>query len=244
VENQMNQLRSIALILGCFPAGIMAQTPAANLTLGPAPPIAPGQQISLPLNLTGSSGLGITTIQFTITVPVGMIVGAPVPTGSASAAVFICAQPSSPPQTLTASPNTEECWLFGQSVTTTAGVVTVNENVLSDGPVGMIPVTVQFAGAGNVTIAITNTAASAPNGTDVAAVSLGALPFTLPIGAAACDLNGDGRIDGADVVIAENMLVGKIPITVSWAVSMMNVAEIVNTAYRISQGLASNCVVQ
>ena len=219
-----------------------------TLTLGPAAATSPGQTVQVSLNLTGSAGAAMAALQFTVTVPPGLTVGIPQPTPG-SADVIICGPLTPTPPSGTIWPTivtSMPCYMFGQTVATDgSGAISLNEGPLADGVIGTIPITVLSGAPGsNAAITLSQTAGVAPSGSAVSVVALGSLPFTLPIGQAACDINGDGKIDSADLQIAENQLIGKQPQTVAWTLNIINVFEILNTVVRLSAGLPSACVMQ
>jgi hypothetical protein len=75
----------------------------------------------------------------------------------------------------------------------------LNVGVIASGALASFPLTIGAAPAGNQTVTLTQVVATSATGTPI---TLSATPATLTIGPLKYDLNGDGKVDSADVQVA------------------------------------------
>lgn len=164
---------------------------AQALTLSVASPVTsarPGATYGLNVTLAGSAGLAIAGVQWSIVLPAGFA-----PTVTAGAA-STAANKTVTCSTATAAGGTMICLSVGLNSTPFAdGVVAVMS--------GTVPVTATIGAVNFLTSAdLAATAAGAG-----AAIAAGApLAFTV---LSPCDLNGDGKIDAADLALEVGFVV-------------------------------------
>lgn len=173
--------------LVCFLAfglSLLAQTPTPTLTLtGPAT-IRPGAPVTLTLTLSGSTGANLASFQATVGLPAGFAV-----TSSAIGAAGTAAA-----KTLTCAPT-----LPGPCV-----VVGLNQTNLADGVVFTLTGIAARPGALSFPLSASLAASSAATAEGVALASGAAFSLTV---LSACDINGDGKVDIADVLAYLNSYV-------------------------------------
>lgn len=218
------------IFLIAAPLFAQVTVPVATLSIGP--PSAPsviGQNTQLPINLTGSTGLNIASLTFMLTAPAG---------GSFDPAQVSPAGPQPPKATIcfnaigpqTNPPATASN--LNVLVCTVAGITTNgpdNTAPLVDGQIATVTLKLGTGTAvGPLTIVMSGTDAAAPiSTTDSQDVPLGSANGTFPVGFSACDLNQDGVVSNADVLLAIQSLNSKTPLSVAWAVSIVNVNRII-----------------
>lgn len=190
-------------------AAVAAQTTTVTVT-GPVSVVA-GNVATLTVSMAGSSGQNIAAIQWTLTLPAGVSLGAP--TASAG---------------WTAAGDAAYC-NAAAGTCLVAGSLTVQ----SDGAIATIPVT--FAATvtpGILAIPITGLFAAANLGGAGVFVNgmTASTPYTIKV-QSRCDLNGDSVVNAADVQIVINAAIGATSCPLSGvSCNLVAVIDVINAA--------------
>lgn len=142
-----------------------------------------GVTVTVPINISGSSGKNITGVQATVTVapaPTSMTIS----TGAAS----------------TTAAKTVTCNVVNGSANCIW--VGLNQNIYADGVLGSLSFPMPTA---SITVSMTGSLSASTAGAGVATTA--SSPFTVaPL--SPCDLNADGKIDSTDLTIAIQQAIG------------------------------------
>jgi hypothetical protein len=159
-----------------------------QLTLTPSVPgagVYPGASVALNVSLTGSAGLNIAGLQWSLASPLGASTAFSGAASQAASKTVMCAMPA----------GTLICLSVG-----------LNVNTISDGVVAQITVTIPAnQPPGPLTQVLSATYAANAAGSNVP-ITAGPL-VTLNV-LSHCDLNGDGIVNNADLLIAISQIEG------------------------------------
>jgi hypothetical protein len=191
------------LLLFAMVACASAQT---TFTLSGPVSAWPGQTINLTMTMVGSSGLNIAGVQWSTTLASGMALGAP-----------------TVPAAVSTLGDAAYC---GPVICLVAGSI----SSLSDGPLATVPVLIS-AGAtpGTVALPLSGLFAASVQGLNVNGLASGTT-YSLKL-LSRCDLNGDGLINAADVMVAVNAVIQETPCPPFLAsCSIVTVVEVASAA--------------
>lgn len=200
-------MKPLRILLCAVPILAIAQTnPAGPTLLLTVPPsAAPGTTINLTLTTSGFPASSIANFGWTFQLPAGMFLLADSWTASPMMQAAGFAISGGPPYTGCSAVNdTNSCGLNAFVAAGTANGVLTNNPITVDGVIGTFPVAIPITATGVLTFGVVNTSGDDINQNQIpilpgataqtATVQITPLP---PVGA--CDVNGDGVVNGADV---------------------------------------------
>jgi len=175
------------LLLGWAVLG-MAQT----LTVTGPPTAAPGSTFQIQINLAGTTGQNLADLEWSLPTGNGVTYSAPTvtPGGAAAGKGVFCTTDNS------------TCVVVGLN----QAANTVSNNAVSDGGLAVLSVTMPASITAPVPFTVSNLVGASTLGAAVPIIP-GTL-YTIPV-PNKCDVNGDGKVDGLDVGIMLNALLGK-----------------------------------